>query len=93
MVKGGRSWRKCSGGTVHLQKLYSTDGAVGNLRYKETALKHKPNTHKPGIPLQEDELVKGQGAVKPEPPKTQAGRKRVLEELGAVLSGKKSRSD
>jgi len=91
MIKAHRSSRAHTNGTIDLKKLYSTDGAIGNLRYKLTAAKHKPSQKKVAIPLQEDELTVGTGEKKPEPPQSKAGRKRVLEELGEMLSGKKAR--
>ncbi len=89
--KAHRSSRSHSGGTIDLKKLYSTDGAIGNLRYKTTAMKHKPSQTKATIPLQGDELTIQTPHRKPEPPQTANGRKRVLEELGEMLSGKRTR--
>jgi hypothetical protein len=90
MTKSHRSSRSHTNGTVGMTKLYSTDGAIGNLRYKSTAAKQKPNQKKAFIPLQVDELSIPLNERKEAPPQTAAGRKRVLEELGEMLSGKKS---
>ena len=90
LSKSHRSSRSHSGGTIDLKKLYSTDGAIGNLRFKSTAAKHRPSQSKAGIPLQGDELTVQIGNAKKEIHQTAAGRKRVLEELGAMMSGKKT---
>ena len=90
MVKSVRSLRKVSGGSVHLQKLYSTDGSIGNLRFKKTAMKGKPSKNKHAVAVQSDDLTLGQGATKPAAPVPgNATRKKILEELGEMLSGKK----
>lgn len=88
MVKGTIGRRKIPSGLIQTNQLYSTDGAIGSLRYKATAGKYKPKVAH--VALEEDQLIKGQGMPKvPEPPKTTASRKRVLEELGTMLAGKK----
>lgn len=90
-IRSHRSGRMNAGGTIDLKKVYATDGAIGNLRYKATARKYKPHQHKTVVPLQESELTIPTSQRKPEPAQTPSGRKRVLEELGEMLSGKRSR--
>lgn len=105
MPKSHRSNRKLAGSQIDLKKLYSNTGPLGNLRYSETSGKEVKQGGKKGIPLQTPELASGQGLWPPFPrgggmgssaaagsKTSSASRKRVLEELGQMLSGKHHRS-
>lgn len=89
MNHGSAKLRKLADGQVALEKMYSTDGPIGGLRFSQTSkLRHVSNKHEA---RSTPELAVGQGggAVKHVSDKPKADRKRVLEELGAVLAGQK----
>lgn len=83
--------RKVSGGVLHLIQHHKTRGILGSMRYKHYGRKKehahvtKSEKHVSPESHQTDPEV-GKGAMKPGKPST---RRKVLEELGDILSGHK----
>ena len=92
MNHGSTKMRRLADGVIGLEKLYSTTNPIEQLRYPHTSLPSRKVVNKlEARSYPELTAIQGGGAIRQAPDRPKVDRKRVLDELGAVLTGSKSK--